>query len=64
MIANNFQGKEGQSIPELKGDFINSVSDRYIELYNSITGNSFQKADTNNILDRIEHNVINALSNL
>ena len=64
LIANNFQGKEGQSIPELKGDFINSVSERYIELYNSITGNSFQKADTNNILDRIEHNVINALSNL
>ncbi|MBF25170.1 MAG: phosphoribosylaminoimidazolesuccinocarboxamide synthase [Flavobacteriales bacterium] len=64
LIANNFQGKEGQVIPNLDTDFINSVSDRYIELYNNITGESFSKADNSNIIDRINKNVNGYLSNL
>ena len=61
LIANGFQGKEGQSIPDLKQDFTNSVSDRYIELFNSITGEDFQKADNTDILSRIESNIVNYL---
>ena len=61
LIANNFQGKAGEKIPPLTSDFITSVSNRYIELYNSITGNSFEKADTSSIIQRIEHNVNNYL---
>ena len=57
LIKNGFQGKEGQHIPELTEDFINSVSDRYIELFTSITGEDFQKADNTDILTRIESNV-------
>ena len=64
LIENGFQGKDGQQVPTLNDDFIDSVSNRYIELFNSITGDSFQKADNTNILKRIEHNVINSLSEL
>ena len=61
LIANGFKGKEGQSIPNLTQDFTNSVSDRYIELFNSITGEDFQKADNTDILSRIESNIVNYL---
>ena len=64
LIENGFQGKEGQSIPDLSTDFIDSVSNRYIELYNNITGNEFQKADNTNISDRIEKNVNDYLATL
>tara|TARA_B100000579_G_scaffold128439_1_gene103548 strand:+ start:282 stop:1238 length:957 start_codon:yes stop_codon:yes gene_type:complete len=64
LIENGFQGKEGQSIPDLSTDFIDSVSNRYIELYNNITGNDFQKADNTNISDRIEKNVNDYLATL
>ena len=64
LIDNGFQGKEGQSIPNLANDFIDSVSDRYIELYNNITGNNFNKADTTDILDRIDKNVNDYLNSL
>tara|TARA_B100000700_G_C14891494_1_gene782934 strand:- start:176 stop:1132 length:957 start_codon:yes stop_codon:yes gene_type:complete len=64
LIENGFQGKEGQKIPTLTNEFIDSVSNRYIELFNNITGQEFQKADTRNILARIEDNVINSLSKL
>lgn len=57
LIKNNFQGKEGQSIPNLTDSFIDSVTDRYVELFTHITGKEFQKADNTNILDRIERNV-------
>jgi len=62
LIQNNFQGKEGQSIPNLNDAFIDSVSNRYIELFTNITGNAFQKADNTNMLDRIENNVNNFLN--
>ncbi|MAZ58435.1 MAG: phosphoribosylaminoimidazolesuccinocarboxamide synthase [Flavobacteriales bacterium] len=57
LIENGFQGQEGQSIPDLTQDFTNSVSDRYIELFTSITGEDFQKADNTDILSRIQSNV-------
>nr|WP_317631873.1 phosphoribosylaminoimidazolesuccinocarboxamide synthase [uncultured Flavobacterium sp.] len=63
LIANGFQGKEGQQIPEMTEEYIASVSDRYIELYENILGEKFEKADITNINERIEKNVINFLQN-
>ena len=57
LIENGFQGKEGQLIPEMSEEFIQSVSDRYIELYEQITGDKFIKSDLENIQGRIEKNV-------
>lgn len=57
LISNGFQGKEGQQIPEMDEAYINSVSDRYIELYEKITGETFVKADVTNIKERIESNI-------
>ncbi len=56
LMANGFQGKEGQKVPEMTDDFVNEVSDRYIELYEGITGNKFIKADISNVPERIEKN--------
>lgn len=61
LITNNFQGLEGQTVPEMSDDYIQSVSDRYIELYENITGETFIKADVSNIEHRIETNVVNYL---
>ena len=58
LIANNFQGLEGQTVPEMSDDYIESVSERYIELYENITGETFVKADVSNIQERIERNVL------
>ncbi|MBW3519687.1 phosphoribosylaminoimidazolesuccinocarboxamide synthase [Flavobacterium sp. NKUCC04_CG] len=58
LIANNFQGKEGQVVPEMTDQYIQTVSERYIELYEKIMGETFQKADVANILERIEKNVL------
>jgi len=57
LINNNFQGKKGQEIPEMDDDYIDGVSERYIELYEKITGTPFVKADIFNITKRIERNV-------
>ncbi|HKI89578.1 MAG TPA: phosphoribosylaminoimidazolesuccinocarboxamide synthase [Draconibacterium sp.] len=54
LISNGFQGKEGQTVPEMSENFVNSVSDRYIELFENITGDSFKKSDTTKINERIE----------
>jgi phosphoribosylaminoimidazole-succinocarboxamide synthase len=62
LIENGFQGKEGQQIPDMSSDYINLVSDRYIELYEKILGDSFIKADISNINNRIENNVLKFLS--
>ena len=61
LIQNGFQGKEGQQIPEMSDEYINSVSERYIELYEKITGEQFIKADISNIEARIEKNVLDYL---
>ncbi len=62
LIENGFQGKEGQNIPEMSEAYIQSVSDRYVELYENITGKKFIKADLSNLQDRIETNVNKWLS--
>ncbi len=64
LIEHNFQGKEGQQVPEMPDLFVNEISERYIELYEKITGEKFIKDDASNILTRIEQNVLNALKNL
>ena len=61
LISNGFQGKEGQVIPDMTDDYVTSVSERYIELYENITGEVFSKADVSNINDRISNNVLNYL---
>ncbi len=61
LIANNFQGKEGELIPEMTDDFINRISERYIELYEKITGDKFIKSDVSNVLQRIEQNINKSL---
>ena len=57
LIQNNFQGLEGQTVPEMSDAYIKTVSERYIELYENITGETFIKADVSNIQQRIEENV-------
>ncbi len=64
LIENNFQGKEGQVIPEMDEAFVESVSERYIELFENITGDKFIKSDLSDIQGRIDHNVRNFLNNL
>ena len=64
LMANGFQGKEGQKVPEMTPEIVNSITDRYVELYENITGEKFVKADPGDILGRIEKNVLNCLGNL
>ena len=61
LIKNGFQGKEAQKIPEMNDEIINSISNRYIELYENIIGEKFIRRDTRNILDDIEKNINLAL---
>ena len=57
LITNGFQGLEGQNIPDMNEAFIASVSERYIELYEQITGDEFVKADVSDVLNRVEKNI-------
>ena len=57
LIENGFQGKEGQKVPFMSEEYCNSVSERYIELYENILGEKFVKADINDVAARIEKNV-------
>jgi len=61
LIANGFQGKDGQKIPEMSEEYIATVSERYIELYENILGEPFVKADISDIQSRIEQNVLDFL---
>jgi phosphoribosylaminoimidazole-succinocarboxamide synthase len=63
LIENGFQGQEGQQIPDMTDTYIESVSERYIELYENILGEQFIKADISNISERIEKNVVAFLEN-
>ncbi len=58
LISNNFQGLEGQTVPEMSDAYIETVSERYIELYENITGEPFVKGDVSNIQQRIETHVL------
>ncbi len=62
LIQNGFQGKEGQQIPEMSDEKILEISNRYIELYEQITGDTFVKGDTTDVLNRIEKNVTEFLN--
>jgi phosphoribosylaminoimidazole-succinocarboxamide synthase len=56
LMENNFSGKDGQTVPEMPDEFVNQVSERYIELYEKITGKKFEKPTNKNIQQRIEEN--------
>lgn len=62
LIANGFMGKEGQQVPEMTDEFVNLVSERYIELYEKVTGLKFEKADVSEIPARVEANILKYLS--
>ena len=61
LMANGFQGKEGQSVPEMNHQFVQSISNRYIELYEKVSGSNFNKGNSNDPFSRIEKNVIDFL---
>ncbi len=62
LMENGFQGKEGQEVPEMTDEIVEGISARYIELYEQITGEKFEKAVTENIEARIENNIIKYLN--
>ncbi|MFI5134974.1 MAG: phosphoribosylaminoimidazolesuccinocarboxamide synthase [Chitinophagales bacterium] len=64
LIENNFMGKEGQAVPAMSPDWLNTISSRYIELYEKVTGKKFQKSSDENIISRIESNVLQSLKKL
>ncbi|MFA5244369.1 MAG: phosphoribosylaminoimidazolesuccinocarboxamide synthase [Pedobacter sp.] len=64
LIDNGFQGKEDQVVPEMTPEFVKSISERYIELYEQITGDKFIKHDHSDALKRVENNIIEAIKRL
>jgi phosphoribosylaminoimidazole-succinocarboxamide synthase len=64
LMANGFQGQEGQTVPEMTEEIVNGITDRYIELYENITGEKFVKAEGDDITSRIEKNVTECLASL
>ncbi|MCC6180577.1 MAG: phosphoribosylaminoimidazolesuccinocarboxamide synthase [Bacteroidia bacterium] len=64
LIENGFQGKEGQKIPEMSEQWVNEISERYIELFEKVTGDTFVKHPTHNLLERVETNILKSLNNL
>ncbi len=61
LMENGFQGKTGQTVPFMSDEFVNSVSERYIELYEGITGEKFIRADASEVLKRVEGNILHYL---
>ncbi len=64
LIDNGFQGKEGQTIPAMSDEWVNEISDRYIELYEKVSGDTFVKYPTDHLLERVEKNILEALKTL
>lgn len=62
LMANGFQGQTGQQVPEMTEEIVNSISERYIELFENITGEKFVKANEGDVASRIEKNVLNYLT--
>jgi len=62
LIENGFQGKDGQEIPFMSDEFVDSVSERYIELFEHITGEKFVKQEVEDVLKRVEQNILNYLT--
>ena len=63
LMANGFQGQEGQQVPEMTEEVVKGITERYIELYENITGSKFQPAESEDVLARIENNINNFLAN-
>jgi len=61
LMSHGFQGHKGQTVPEMTEDFVESVSERYIELYENITGEKFQRADVSDVMRRVERNIMEYL---
>ena len=64
LIENGFQGKDGQAVPVMTPEIVHSISERYIELYEQITGDTFVKNESADVVQRIEENVVNSLNGL
>ncbi len=64
LMANGFQGLDGQEIPEMTDEVVEEISSRYIEVYETLTGKAFEKANTDAIEDRIQSNVDNQLKEM
>lgn len=62
LIENGFQGKDGQRVPDMTDPIVNSISDRYIELYEHVTGEKFKKEESVEIIKRIENNILKAIN--
>ncbi len=63
-MENGFQGLEGQTMPDMPDEFVQTITNRYIELYERISGNTFVKSETSDIANRIQSNVENYLNKL
>lgn len=61
LMENGFQGQEGQKVPEMTDEFVHMVSERYIELFEKVTGETFVRADSKDVLARIEKNILDFL---
>jgi phosphoribosylaminoimidazole-succinocarboxamide synthase len=64
LIANGFQGKDGQTVPEMNDEWVNQISERYIELFEQVTGKQFEKDNSGDILKRVEENVVTYLNTI
>jgi len=64
LMENGFQGRDGEKLPEISEEFVNSVSERYIELYETITGEKFVKSEAADVLQRVEKNIAECLESL
>ncbi|MBQ5718865.1 MAG: phosphoribosylaminoimidazolesuccinocarboxamide synthase, partial [Alistipes sp.] len=64
LMANGFQGLEGQQVPEMTPEIVSSITERYIELYEHITGEKFEKGTSTDVESRIEKNIIDCLATL
>lgn len=64
LIANGFQGKEGQSVPHMSHEWVQEISARYIELYEKVTGQTFVRYPTENLMTRVEQNILTSLNKL
>jgi phosphoribosylaminoimidazole-succinocarboxamide synthase len=63
-MENGFQGKKGQQVPEMTDEIVTMISNRYIELYEQVTGEKFEKSISGMVLERIENNINNFLKTM
>ena len=61
-MANHFMGNKGETVPDMPDSFVNEITERYIELYERITGETFLRGDNSNMEKRIEENILGFLS--